>query len=63
MKFELSQKEIEARDKFYKYCKRRCQGKDVRLSYHFFPTGIGDTLIIKSETLGIEKNITDMDSW
>ncbi len=63
MKFELSPKEIVEKDKFYKHCKRKCKGQDVRLSYHFYPNGIGDGVIVRSETLGIEKDITDIDSW
>ena len=60
MKFELTPLEIERRDKFYKKCKRKAKGEDVKLSYKFIPWGIGDTVIIKSETLNIEKNITDL---
>lgn len=63
MKFELSEKEIEAKDKFYKKCKKRLKDKDVRLSYHFYPTGIGDAVKVRSETLGIEEDITDISSW
>ena len=63
MKFELSPLEQERAEKFYKKCKKKTKGKDVHISYHFFPTGIRTTVKVKSETLGIEKDITDLDSW
>lgn len=63
MKFELSPLEKERAKKFYKKCKKKTKGKDVHLSYHFYPTGIGDTVKIKSETLGIEEDITDLNNW
>ena len=63
MKFELNQTEIEAVDKFYRKCKKKTKGVDVRLSYHFFPIGIGNVVKVKSETLGIEEDITDINSW
>jgi len=61
--FKLSQIEEERVDKFYEKCKKKAKEKNVRLSYHFYPTGIGTTIKVKSETLGIEKDITDLDSW
>lgn len=63
MKFELTPLEVERKEKFYKKCKRKLKGEDVRLSYHFYPSGIGDTVYVKSETLGLEEDITDLDSW
>ena len=39
------------------------EGKDVNMSYHFFPTGIGTAVKVKSETLGIEEDITDFKNW
>lgn len=63
MKFELNEVEIARKDKFYKKCKKKLKGEDVRLSYHFYPTGVGNKLIVKSEILGIEKDITDYTSW
>lgn len=63
MEFRLTKIEEENRDKFYEKCKRKTKDKDVHLSYHFYPTGIGDKIIIKSETLGIEKDITDYSQW
>jgi len=63
MNFELTLKETERADKFYKKCKKKVKGKDVRMSYHFYPTGIGCSVKVRSETLGIEKDITDLDSW
>jgi len=63
MKFELTKTEQERAEKFYKKCKKKTKGKDVHMSYHFFPTGIGTTVKVKSETLGIEKDITDLSPW
>lgn len=63
MKFELSQVEKERADKFYKKYKKKLKGEDVRISYHFYPSGIGNTVIIKSETLGLEEDITDLNNW
>ncbi len=63
MEFKLTEKEKLATEKFYKKCKKKTKGKDVHLSYHFYPTGIGTTVKIKSETLGIEKDITDINNW
>ena len=63
MKFELTTLEKERVDKFYKKCKRKTKEKDVRISYHFYPSGIGNTVIIKSETIGLEEDITDLDNW
>lgn len=63
MKFELTAKQIEQKDKFYKKCKKKTKGADVHLSYHFYPTGIGDTVKVRSETLGIEEDITDLSCW
>ena len=63
MKFELTKIEKERAEKFYKKCKKKIKGKDVRMSYHFFPTGIGTTVIVKSETLGVEEDITDLENW
>lgn len=63
MKFELSPKEIEDAYKFYKSCKRKTKGEDVRISYIFHPTGIGNNVRIRSETLKIEKDITDYENW
>lgn len=61
--FKLNSVEEERLVKFYEKCKKKTKGEDVHLSYHFYPTGIGDTIIVRSETLGIEKEITDVDSW
>jgi len=33
------------------------------MSYHFYPTGIGNIVKVKSETLRIEKDITDFSEW
>ena len=33
------------------------------MSYHFFPTGIGTAVKVKSETLGIEEDVTDFKNW
>jgi len=63
MEFRLTKIEEENRDKFYEKCKQKTKDKDVHLSYHFYPTGIGDKIIIKSETLGVEKDITDYSTW
>ena len=61
--FKLNKIEQERADKFYEKCKKKTKEKDVHLSYHFYPTGIGTSVKIKSETLGTEKDITDLDSW
>jgi len=63
MEFKLNEKEIKAQDKFYKKCKKRLKGRDVRLYYTFTPTGIGTVVIIGSASLNIEKDITDYKSW
>ena len=63
MKFELNEVEKERVEKFYKKCKKKTKGKDVNMSYHFFPTGIGAVVKVKSETLNIEKDITDLNNW
>ena len=63
MEFKLTKTEQERAEKFYKKCKKKTKGKDVHLSYHFFPTGIGTTVVVKSENLGIEKDITDLSNW
>lgn len=63
MKFELNKIEQERVNNFYKKCKKKTKGQDLHLSYHFFPTGIGTVVKIKSEKLGIEEDITDLDSW
>lgn len=63
MTFTLTELEKQRKDAFYKKCKRKTKGEDVRLSYHFYPCGIGSAVIVRSETLGIEEDITDIDSW
>lgn len=47
MKFELSPLEKERAEKFYRECKKKTKGEDVRMSYHFYPTGIGTSVSIK----------------
>lgn len=59
MKFELTEFEKEQVNKFYKRCKKKLSGKDVHLSYHFYPTGLFTCVTIKSESLNLEKDITD----
>ena len=61
--FKLNALEEERAEAFYKKCKRKTKGKDVHISYHFYPTGIGTTVKIKSETLGVEEDITDLSCW
>ena len=61
--FKLTEQEQISAEKFYKKCKKKAKGKDVNMSYHFFPTGIGTVVKVKSETLGIEEDITDFKSW
>ena len=63
MEFKLTEKEQVSAEKFYRKCKIKTKGKDVHLSYHFYPTGIGTVVKVKSETLGIEEDITDVSSW
>lgn len=63
MKFELTKKEIKAKDKFYKACKELLDGQDVNLYYVFTPTGIGNAVTVGCKALGVEKDITDMDNW
>lgn len=63
IEFKLNVVEEERAEKFYKKCKKKTKEKDVHISYHFYPTGIGTTVKIKSETLGIEKDITDLSCW
>ena len=61
--FKLNALEEERAEAFYKKCKRKTKGKDVHISYHFYPTGIETTVKIKSETLGVEEDITDLSCW
>ena len=63
MEFKLSKKEQFSVEKFYRECKIKLTGKDAHISYHFYPTGIGTVVKVKSETLGVEKDITDLDNW
>lgn len=63
MKFELTELEKDRVNKFYTKCKKKLKGKDVHLSYHFFPTGIGTVVKVKSESLNIELDITDLGNW
>ena len=61
--FKLNAVEEERAEAFYKKCKRKTKEKDVHMSYHFYPTGIGDTVNVRSESLGIEEDITDLSNW
>jgi hypothetical protein len=62
--FKLTAVEEEERvEKFYKKCKKKTKGEDVHISYHFYPTGIGTCVKVRSETLSIEKDITDLSCW
>ena len=61
--FKLNTVEEERAEAFYKKCKRNTKEKDVHMSYHFYPTGLGTIVKIKSETLGIEEDITDLSYW
>jgi len=63
IEFKLNAVEEERAEVFYKKCKRKTKGKDVHISYHFYPTGIGTTIKIKNETLDVEENITDLSCW
>lgn len=63
MKFELSPLEKERAEKFYKKCKKKTKGENVNMSYHFYPTGIGNTVKVRSSTLHIEEDITDFNNW
>lgn len=63
MKFELTEIEKERAEKFYRKCKKKLKGADVHMSYHFYPTGIGNTVKVKSETLNKWKDITDLDNF
>ena len=44
-------------------CKKKTKGENVRISYIFHPTGIGNTVKVRSETLKIEKDVTDYKNW
>ena len=61
--FKLNTVEEERAEAFYKKCKRKTKEKDVHMSYHFYPTGIGNTVKVRSESLGIEEDITDLSNW
>jgi hypothetical protein len=61
--FSLNPREKEKADDFYKKCKELLNGEDVRLSYHFYPTGIGNKIVVKSERLGVELDVSDYGSW
>lgn len=63
MEFKLNEIEKERAEKFYKYCKKKTKGQDVNMSYHFYPTGIGTSVSVASETLKIIVDITDLSSW
>ena len=63
IEFKLNAVEEERAEKFYKKCKRKTKGQDVRMSYHFYPTGIGNGVRVRSETLGVEEDITDLSCW
>jgi len=63
LEFKLSEKEKQRAEKFYKYCKKKTKGKDVHISYHFYPTGIGTSISVGSETLKIITDITDLSKW
>lgn len=63
MEFKLTDLEKEKANNFYLKCKKKLKGKDVRMSYHFYPTGIGTIVKVKSETLNVEKDITDLNNW
>jgi hypothetical protein len=62
MKFKLTEIEIQRAKKFYNKCKKKTK-EDVRISYYFYPTGIGNIVKVRSETLGIEEDITDLSNW
>lgn len=63
MEFKLNEKEIAAKERFYRACKKLLGDKDVRLVYKFIPTGIGYVVKVVSLTLDIESDITDYESW
>ena len=61
--FKLNDVEEERAEAFYQYCKKKTKGKDVHMSYHFYPTGIGTSVSVGSETLKIITDITDLSKW
>lgn len=63
IEFKLTAVEEGRAEKFYKKCKKETKGGDVHISYHFYPTGIGTCVKVRSETLNIEKDITDLIYW
>lgn len=63
MKFELNEKEVEAKDEFYKACKYLLKGENVNLSFIFTPTGVGNSVDIYCKELDISRDITDYDKW
>jgi hypothetical protein len=61
--FSLNENEIKARDKFREALKE-IYGDAGDFEYIFSPGGgIGTTVTVRSIKHGIEKNITDYESW
>ena len=61
--FKLNTIEEERTEAFHKRCKRKTRGTDVNMTYHFYPTGIGTTVQLKGETLGVDADITEVSNW
>ena len=61
--FKLTEQEQISAENFYQKCKKKTKGNDVNMSYLFFTTCLGTAVKVKSETLGIEEDITDFKSW
>ena len=58
MKFELSKLEIAAKEKYLKKIKKK-YGTYGLITYSFTPTGIGNSVSIRSNHNNKEKDITD----
>lgn len=67
LKIVFTAKEKEEHDKFIKEhqsCSRKFKPTiGGCMQYTIIPTGIGDVIKIKCLECGIEKDITDIDSW
>ena len=62
--FEINDKEEKEIDKFYESCKYLLQGKsDVNLKYLFTPTGMGNSITVICEALGVEMDVTDTEKF
>lgn len=70
--FELNEKETKTAEKWQENHKQKCKKrtmdsftglKYITVSYEFFPTGIGDKVLIKCNCCNKQKDITDYNCW